>query len=70
MMRKRLLAVALGLALGGCAVGPDYQRPEVPLPAQWEVSIQTANDLANTAWWEQFGDPELNRLIQIALQEN
>ncbi len=70
MMRKRLLAVALGLALGGCAVGPDYQRPEVPIPAQWEVSIQTANDLANTAWWEQFGDPELNRLIQIALQEN
>ena len=70
MMRKRLLAVALGLALGGCAVGPDYQRPEVPIPAQWEISIQTANDLANTAWWEQFGDPELNRLIQIALQEN
>ncbi len=70
MMRKRLLAVALGLALGGCAVGPDYQRPEVPIPSQWEVSIQAANELANTAWWEQFGDPELNRLIQTALQEN
>ncbi len=70
MMPNRWLAVALGVALGGCAVGPDYQRPEVPVPPQWEVSIQTANDLANTAWWEQFRDPELNRLIQTALQDN
>ena len=26
--------------------------------------------VANTAWWEQFDDPVLNELIQIALQEN
>ena len=70
MTPNRLLAVALGVALGGCAVGPDYQRPEVPVPPQWEINIQTANDLANTVWWEQFGDPELNRLIRTALQDN
>ncbi|MCB1825690.1 MAG: efflux transporter outer membrane subunit [Candidatus Competibacteraceae bacterium] len=69
-MHKTLLAVAIGLALGGCAVGPTYERPEVPIPAQWEVDLQTANDLANTAWWEQFRDPVLNNLIQTALQEN
>ncbi|MCC8998923.1 MAG: efflux transporter outer membrane subunit [Candidatus Contendobacter sp.] len=69
-MRKTLLATALSVALAGCAVGPTYQRPEVPVPAQWEVNIQQANDLANTTWWDQFGDPELNRLIQIALEQN
>ena len=69
-MRKTLLATALGLALTGCAVGPTYERPEVPIPAQWQVDIQTANDLANTTWWEQFRDPVLDNLIQIALQEN
>ncbi|MGB5064007.1 MAG: efflux transporter outer membrane subunit [Candidatus Competibacter sp.] len=69
-MHKTLLAAALGVALTGCAVGPVYERPEVPIPAQWEVDLQTANDLANTAWWEQFRDPVLNNLIQTALQEN
>jgi multidrug efflux system outer membrane protein len=69
-MRKSLLAIAIGLALGGCAVGPTYQRPEVPIPAQWQVGIQTANDLANTTWWNQFRDPVLDNLIQTALQEN
>ena len=70
-MRKTLLAVAVGLALGGCAaVGPDYERPAVEVPVSWQVSIQQANDLANTRWWEQFQDPVLNELIQTALQDN
>ena len=70
-MRKTVLMMAIGLALGGCAsVGPDYQRPEVPTPEQWQISIQQANDLANTLWWEQFQDPTLNELIQVALREN
>ena len=69
-MRKTLLATALSVALAGCAVGPTYQRPEVPVPARWEVNIQQANDFANTTWWDQFRDPVLNQLIQTALQEN
>ena len=70
-MRKTLLAIAISTALAGCAsVGPDYQRPETPTPEQWRINIQQANDLANTRWWEQFQDPVLNELIQIALQEN
>lgn len=70
-MRRTLLAVAVGLALGGCAsVGPDYERPAVEVPVNWQMSIQQANELANTRWWEQFQDPVLNELIQMALQDN
>ena len=70
-MRKTLLAIAIGAALGGCAsVGPDYQRPEVDAPTHWQMDIRQANDLANTRWWEQFQDPVLDNLVQTALQEN
>ncbi|MFO1372416.1 MAG: efflux transporter outer membrane subunit [Candidatus Competibacteraceae bacterium] len=69
-MRKTLLVTALGIALSGCAVGPTYERPEVPVPAQWQINIQEANNLANTVWWQQFHGPVLDKLIQIALQEN
>jgi multidrug efflux system outer membrane protein len=69
-MRKTSLILAIALALGGCSLAPTYQRPEVPIPAQWEVNIQQANDLANTVWWQQFRDPVLDHLIQTALREN
>ena len=66
----RPVALLAALTLAGCAVGPTYQRPEVPIPARWQVDTQTANDLANTTWWNQFQDSVLDNLIQIALQEN
>jgi multidrug efflux system outer membrane protein len=52
----------------GCAVGPDYQRPKVDIPQAWRFEEKEALDVANTAWWEQFNDPVLNELIQIALK--
>ncbi len=63
-------ALLAALNLAGCSFAPTYKRPEVPVPAQWQVNIQTANDLANTTWWNQFRDPVLDNLIQTALQEN
>jgi len=69
-MRKIVLVSALGIALAGCSLAPTYERPTVPIPAQWQVDIQQANDFANTAWWEQFNDPILSDLVQTALREN
>lgn len=69
-MRKPLLAALLALFASGCMVGPDYVRPAVDTPAVWRVSHQDAQDLANTAWWEQFGDPVLDDLVSSALREN
>lgn len=60
----------LVLATSGCMIGPDYFRPSIDAPAAWRLSDQSAKDLANTAWWEQFNDPVLNDLVGIALREN
>jgi len=62
-----LLAAAL---LSACAVGPDYQRPKIDAPAEWRIDYSKAAEVANTKWWEQFGDPALNQLIETALREN
>jgi len=56
--------------LAGCMVGPDYRRPDVEVPETWRFPDEEARDVANTAWWEQFGDPVLDELISIALAEN
>ncbi len=69
-MRKTLLATLLSLLVGGCMVGPDYVRPPVDAPTAWRLSEPEVKDLANTAWWEQFGDPVLNDLVAEALRGN
>jgi len=69
-MRKPLVVSLLALLAGGCMVGPDYVRPPVDAPAAWRLSEPEAKDLANTAWWEQFGDPGVNDLVATALREN
>lgn len=70
MMRRLPLAAAFtGLFVTGCAVGPDYQRPDVWLPEQ-HVTAKAAADrpsLAETSWREVFTDPQLQALIDEAL---
>jgi outer membrane protein, multidrug efflux system len=51
-------------------VGPNYQRPSVETPSSWRSEEKEAKEVANTKWWEQFGDRVLNELIEIALREN
>ena len=70
-MSKRVLLCILLLTLTGCmTVGPDYKRPAVDTPAAWRFEEKEVRDLANTAWWQQFKDPVLDRLVSHALQEN
>ena len=64
------LVLFLALTLAGCAVGPDYERPQVESPDAWRVDYAAAADVSNMRWWEQFEDPALNELIDIALKEN
>lgn len=71
-----LAPVALMLALGGCAVGPDYKRPaSADMPAAWSVQAPWRAGVPGDAhdkgaWWERFNDPVLNQLEQQALTGN
>jgi len=69
-MKKAIILFFVTAALGGCMVGPDYNRPTLDLPQSWRFEDAAVKDAANTGWWGQFDDPVLNDLIQIALQEN
>jgi len=69
-VRAAALCVAAGALLSACAVGPDYQRPKTESPNDWRIDYPKAAEVANTRWWEQFGDPALNQLIEDALRGN
>ena len=56
--------------LSGCMVGPDYRRPDIEAPAAWRVDKAEAGEISNLAWWEQFQDPVLARLVGQALENN
>ena len=67
---KKTIILLVAVALAGCMVGPNYQRPSVDVPETYRFEDKEAKNLANTAWWQQFDDDVLNELIQIALREN
>ncbi len=66
---RRGAAGILALALAGCAVGPDYRRPEVQVSAAykeaagWKVA-EPQDESSRGNWWEIFGDPQLSALIE------
>ena len=66
-----LPALVLGLLLaGGCAMGPDYERPETPMPESFRQDPVDGPGIANLNWWELFGDERLNELVTLALEQN
>lgn len=69
-MTSRVLVLALLVAgLGGCVVGPDYQRPDTPVPAAWKQGPAATAPLPD-AWWNLFGDDELDRHVAATLAAN
>ena len=69
-MRKTLTVGALALLVSGCMLGPDYFRPAVDTPPAWRVNDQEAHTAIDAAWWRQFGDPQLDALVDEALSAN
>jgi NodT family efflux transporter outer membrane factor (OMF) lipoprotein len=62
-------AVLLLAVLTGCAVGPDYQRPEVSTPDAWHQDLVGGLATGETSlgsWWTVFDDPILIGLIERA----
>ena len=71
---KRMLSIVFpSLLLAGCAVGPNYKRPLVPVPEQWTVAPARGTStqaLETDEWWSSFRDPELNSLVERAADRN
>ncbi|MGR8979686.1 MAG: efflux transporter outer membrane subunit [Gammaproteobacteria bacterium] len=69
--RLSLMAPMLCCLISGCfMVGPDYQKPSVEMPENWRFAESDARDTSNLKWWEQFGDPMLNRLMEQGMRRN
>ena len=58
--------------MAGCAVGPDYERPEAPLAAEfkaapgWKIAAPE-DDVSKGDWWKIYKDPVLDELMaQVA----
>ena len=70
--RRVILAVGMTGLLAGCALGPDYKRPPVTPPDTFRGQATPGEtvSLADTPWWEVFGDATLKGLIQEALAGN
>jgi len=64
-------ALALAVLLAGCMVGPNYQRPEMPLPTHYPDAPPSPG-LADVRpdWWTLWNDPVLNELIASARTDN
>ncbi len=70
-----LYAAVVTMIVTGCAaVGPNYTRPAMPVPAGWHSKLQgglNAGKPQNLArWWTVFHDPVLSDLIKRAVADN
>lgn len=74
LKRTLLMSVVAGIS-AGCAVGPDYIRPDMHLPDRYLGQTAVEQRPASTpsdfsAWWTGFGDPQLSHFVTLALQQN
>lgn len=70
--RALLMAVVMlgTLFVAGCAMGPDYERPQTGMPEAFEQAEDSGASIVNLDWWELFGDEQLNALVRVALEQN
>ena len=83
--RPKLIKLLLSLTafcliiVSGCAVGPDYHRPETKAPSTWDgqnavipatPSKTNINPVTLVEWWTAFNDPTLSSLVDMAVRAN
>lgn len=67
--RLIVLLLATSAPLASCTVGPDYVRPTAPTPPSYKEAgnwkpAEPRDHASRGKWWEIFGDPVLNSLIE------
>jgi outer membrane protein, multidrug efflux system len=77
---KRLALLLAAAVLGGCTLTPHYERPQSPVPNGWPADTHSSTRRSGATtpvasadqigWRDFFTDPQLERLIEIALENN
>ena len=70
MSARVFAAAALVASVVGCAIGPNYRRPELPTPSAFREQPEGSASLADLPWWEVFQDETLVALIRESLANN
>jgi len=71
MSRSAILVTLSVLLLTSCAIGPNYKRPMVPVPAQYNGPPAAVNSsIADLSPFDLFKDPTLTDLLKTALAQN
>jgi NodT family efflux transporter outer membrane factor (OMF) lipoprotein len=69
------MAVAMFIA-AGCALGPDYRKPVVEIPASFKEGVDWQRAQANpqaslsSTWWLDYHDDKLTQLVEQSLKAN
>lgn len=67
-MMRTIAALCIAALFAGCAVGPDYVRPDAPMTDAYKLvdgwkPAAPADVFHRGAWWEVYGDEQLNALV-------
>jgi len=70
VVAANLAAATPGLV--GCAVGPDFARPQATVAQSWRTSDPqlAAQAATDSLWWRSFNDATLDHLVDLAYQQN
>ena len=71
--RARIFPLALTFSASGlaaCAVGPDYRKPDIDVPAAWKENpppgwkmAQPQDTNERGEWWKIYNEPQLDELV-------
>ncbi len=64
------LPALLALGLGGCMVGPDFEKPDLETPNELRYENEAPQGQLSAQWWTAYEDPELTALIETATKAN
>ncbi|TXT38842.1 MAG: RND efflux system outer membrane lipoprotein NodT [Comamonadaceae bacterium] len=73
--KHTLIALLMASLSAGCAVGPNYVQPDMPLPERFQGQTAVDQRLATSSadlatWWSGFGDSLLTRFVTQAMAQN
>lgn len=71
-MNKTLITSLLCLVLTACTLGPDFEKPALPVQDNFQSieGYDVSESAALMHWQQAYQDPQLQQLIELALAQN